>query len=310
MAEKKIIIKDSTLRESMDTPGVFFTFRQRLKIARLLERAGVDEIEIIAPSRVSRDLEFAKLFRKEKAKIKTSGLAYAFNPDYRREIDALSRCVDRFDILMPVSLKRKPFDKEAKISCLLKTLDFALQCCPDVGVGFPHATQVKREFLLAIGREALRQGARRITVYDTNGSADPFQIRAMIASLRKEAKKAQLFFHAHNDLGMATANSLAAAFSGIDGLDVTVNGLGDRAGNASLEQVTLGLILRGFKTQVKISQLKLLSATIEKESTIKLSKLAPVVGEYALSHKSPAHFENTKLFEAFNPHLLGHKRKQ
>lgn len=305
---KKTIIKDSTLREGLDVPDVNFSLGQKLEIARLLDQACVPEIEVVAPGKVFEDLEFVKRLKEERLRIKTSGLVYVYNPQYQVEIKEASRFLNRFDLLMPVSPKRRPYDKNVKISHLLEALSFSLNYLPEVGVGFPHSTQTEIDFLLEIGRESVNGGARRITIYDTNGNSDPFEIYALVKRL-KDDSDVPLFFHGHNDLGLATANSLAAVYAGADGLDVTVNGLGDRAGNASLEQVVLSLHLKGFETVVTLQDLRRLSETVEEESGVKVSKLAPIVGKHIFVHKSPGHLENPDLFEAFDPQIVGFERK-
>ena len=145
-------------------------------------------------------------------------------------------------------------------------------------------------------------------IYDTNGGADPFEVNNLIKQL-KEKMNIPLCFHAHNDLGLATANSLSAVYAGAEILDVTVNGLGDRAGNASLEQIALCLHLKGIDTGITLSELKPLSETIAKESGVEVPKLAPIVGDYVFLHKSPSHLEAPELFEAFNPALLRLRRE-
>jgi homocitrate synthase NifV len=307
-ADKKTIIRDSTLREGEDVVGVNFTLEKKLKIAQYLDKAQVPEIEVVAPGKVFEDLEFVKRLKEKQLQIRTSGLAYAYNPRCQEEIEEMSRYLDRFDLLMPVSPKRKPYDRNGKIRNLLKAIAFSLQYLPDVGVGFPHSTQTEISFLLEIGLESVKQGAKRITLYDTNGIFDPFTVYDLIKQLKK-GLRVPLFFHGHNDLGLATANSLAAVYAGANGLDVTINGLGDRAGNASLEQVVLNLYVKGFDTGIVLRDLKKLSKTIEEESGIKVSKLAPVVGKKIFIHKSPSHLENPELFEAFDPELVGSKRK-
>jgi isopropylmalate/homocitrate/citramalate synthase len=301
---KKVILKDSTLREGLDTPHVKFTVEQKLKIAKLLDKADVPEIEIVAPSHVLRDLEFVKRLKGERLKIRTSGLIYAYKHECEQEIEEAGRCLDRFDILMPVSEKRMPKNKDKKIECLLNVLTHALDVQSDVGVGFPHSTQTEVEFLLDIGKESERSGAKRVTLYDTNGSSDPFEIYNVIKRLR-EGLGVALCFHGHNDLGLATANSLSAVYAGADALDVTINGLGDRAGNASFEQVALALHLKGIETGVILRDLALLSKTVEEASGIPVPKLAPILGEYVFCHKSPSHLEVPQLFEAFDPGLIG-----
>ena len=305
---KKIIIKDSTLREGLDVPDVNLTIEQKLKIVRLLDQARVPEIEVVAPGKVFKDLEFVKRLSEEKIQIRTSGLLFVYNPQSGEEIKEVSRYLNRFDLLMPVSPKRKPYDKIIKIRHLLEALAFSLQHLSEVGVGFPHSTQTEINFLLEISRESVNSGARRLTIYDTNGSSDPFEIYDLVKRL-KDNLDVPLFFHGHNDLGLATANSLSAVYAGADGLDVTINGLGDRAGNASLEQVVLSLHLKGFETGIVLNELKSLSESVEEASGIPVSKLAPVVGEYIFTHKSPGHLECPELFEAFDPKVVGSKRE-
>jgi homocitrate synthase NifV len=307
-ADKKTIIRDSTLREGEDVVGVNFPLEKKLKIAQYLDKAQVPEIEVVAPGKVFKDLEFVKRLKEDGLQIITSGLVYAYNPWCREEIEEMSRSLDRFDLLMPVSPKRKPYDRNGKIKHLLKALAFSLQYLPDVGVGFPHSTQTEITFLLEISLESMKRGAKRITIYDTNGIFDPFTVYDLIKQLKK-GLRVPLFFHGHNDLGLATANSLAAVYAGADGLDVTVNGLGDRAGNASLEQVVLNLYVKGLDTGIVLRDMRKLSKTVEEESGIKVFKLAPVVGEKIFIHKSPSHLENPELFEAFDPELVGSKRK-
>ncbi len=305
---RKVAIRDSTLREGLDVPGVAFSIGQRIRIARLLDRSLVPEIEIVAPGRVFQDLDFARSLKADNLRVKASGLIFASSPRCREEVRAARECLDRFDVLMPVSEQRKPYDRETKKRILLDALSYSREYCPNVGVGFPHSTQAAPEFLLEICRESAARGAVRIFIYDTHGGMDPFGVHSLIRRL-KESVDVPIFFHAHNDLGMATANSVAAVRAGADGLDVTVNGLGDRAGNASLEQVVMALHLQGIETGIFFGTLKELSEAVGQESGIAVSKLAPVVGEFVATHKSPAHLDIPNLFEAFDPSLVGLERK-
>ena len=307
-SNKRIIIKDSTLREGLDVPDVNFSIEEKLIIAKLMDQAKVPEIEVVAPGKVFQDLEFVKTMKARGLSIRTSGLIYSFNSQAREEIKEASKYLSRFDLLMPVSPKRKPYERSKKISLLSDILSFSLHHSPEVGVGFPHAAQTEIEFLLNISAEAVRQGAKRVTLYDTNGSLDSFEVYHLVKRL-KENFEISLFFHGHNDLGMATANSLAAVYAGAEGVDVTMNGLGDRAGNASLEQVVLSLHLKGFETGIILKDLKSLSESVEKASGLRVSELAPVVGKNIFIHKSPGHLESPDLFEAFNPQLVGSKRE-
>ncbi|MGB7575962.1 MAG: hypothetical protein WBN53_19105 [Thermodesulfobacteriota bacterium] len=305
---KIITVKDSTLREGLDVPDVNFSFEQKLDIAKLMDQAKVPEMEVVAPGNVLQDLEFVKKLKAGGLSIKTSGLVYSFSSQAREEIKEASKYLNRFDLLMPVSSKRKPYDPNDKMNQLFEILSFSLHHSTEIGVGFPHAAQTDIEFLQNISSEAVKRGAKRVTLYDTNGSLDPFEVHHLIKKL-KEALEVPLFFHGHNDLGMGTANSLAAVYAGADGLDVTINGLGDRAGNASLEQVVLSLHLKGFETGIILKDLKSLSESVEEASGLRVSKLAPVVGSHVFIHKSPGHLESPDLFEAFDPQLVGSKRE-
>ena len=187
------------------------------------------------------------------------GSLYSASPQVRAEIEAARGRLDRFELLMPVSERRKPFARPEKRRVVLETLAYARDRAPNVGVGFPQSTQASPEFLLEISQECAEQGAARIIVYDTNGGSDPFAtVRTSIRRMKAHLG-VPVFFHGHNDLGLAAANAFAAARAGADGLDVTVNGLGDRAGNASLEQVAMILHLRGVRTGICLGALTRLS---------------------------------------------------
>jgi homocitrate synthase NifV len=305
---RQVLIKDSTLREGMDVPGVTFSMEQRATIATMLDRANVPEIEIVAPGKVAQDLEFAKMLKGRQLRVQASGLIYAYTPHCEQQIQQLSECLDRLDLLMPVSTKRKPYSRDDKLRLLLDALDTALPIFSEVGVGFPHSTQAECSFLSDIAQQAVQRGAARVTVYDTNGSSDPFAIHELITILKRDLP-APLFFHAHNDLGMATANSLAAVYAGAQGLDATINGLGDRAGNCSLEQIALSLHLKGYFTGIALEDLFSLSEAVATESGVAVFRIAPVVGEDIFAHKSPAHLDIPELFEAYDPRLVGSKRR-
>jgi len=305
---RHIVLRDSTLREGLDVPHVTFSMEQRLLVARQLDAAGISEIEIVAPGKVESDLSFARTLKDIQLDARSTGLLYASHPDLGNQIKATTAFLDWIDLLMPVSLRRKPHDPGIKITVLGEALKLASETTQDFGAGFPNATQSDPDFLLDIAARAVEQGAGRVTVYDTNGHADPFTVFDLVAHLSQHLD-VPLFFHGHNDLGMATANSMAAVSAGAAGIDATVNGLGDRAGNCSLEQMALLLELKEFNTGIALELLKPLSQTVAKESGVGLSPLAPVVGDYIFSHQSPAHLEVPDLFEAYDPAMVGSQRK-
>jgi homocitrate synthase NifV len=301
--KRRIVLKDATLREGLDTPNVFFSSAQKWRIARELEGAGIPEVEVVAPSRVLSDLEDARMLKEKGLNVRLSGLIYASTGDCSQEIEAASRILDRFDLLMPVSPERAPFEAKEKLRLLKQAVSQGSACHADFGIGFPHCFHADLGLVMELAEDAVRGGAQRITLYDTNGSRDPLELHNFV-TLIKDAVGVPIFFHGHNDLGMATANSLAAVEAGAEGLDVTVNGLGDRAGNASLEQVMAVLHLKDYLTSVRLERIKGLCATVAAESGLEIGKLAPVVGEYVCWHRSPSHLHNPSLFEAFDPALF------
>jgi isopropylmalate/homocitrate/citramalate synthase len=304
----QIYLKDSTLRSGLDVPGVSFSIGQKLEVIDQLERAGVPEAEIVAPSRVVEDLGFAKRVKARGLKLRTSGLIFASSPDVVAEMESAATLLDRFDLLMPLSEKRRPVGGGRKVSTLLDALDQARSMSENIGVGFPHATQASPLFLLETAQLATRAGARRVTIYDTNGSAEPFALRTMLEQLINEIR-VPVYFHSQNDLGLALANSWAAVLAGVAGLCVSSTGLGYRAGNACLEQVAVLLEKSGFRTGINLEELKALAQVVARSSGVPVSKLAPVVGELAFHHTVPSHREHPDQFEAYPPDMIGVSRR-
>ena len=307
-SKRHIILRDSTLREAMDTPGVWFDLAARLEVAAALDRLGVAEAEVVAPSRVEEDLEVVRALRDASVGLRLSGLIYASSPGCRSEVEQAAVLLDRIDLLVPLSARREPISRQGKVSAMLEALSWAREHFSDVGVGFPHSSQTDGGFVVEIAGQATAAGAGRITFYDTNGSAEPFGVRQIVGRLVGELDTA-VIFHGHNDLGLATANSLAAVLAGATVIDATVNGLGDRAGNASLEQVAVLLGREGFETGIDLSQLRTLSELVAARSGVPVSDLAPVVGDYAFDHRSPSHLAEPAEFEAFQPDLVGGERR-
>ncbi|NHZ73106.1 MAG: homocitrate synthase [Nitrospirae bacterium] len=306
--KRHIILRDSTLREAMDTPGVWFDRAARREIAAALDRLGVAEAEVVAPSRVEADLEEVVAMRDAAVGLRLSGLIYASSPGCRGEVEQAAARLDRIDLLVPLSARREPTSRQGKVSVMLEALSWARQHFSDVGVGFPHSSQSDGDFVIDIAGQATAAGAGRITFYDTNGSAEPFGVRQIVGRLVGDLDTTVLF-HGHNDLGLATANSLAAVLAGATVIDATVNGLGDRAGNASLEQVAVLLEREGFETGIDLSQLRPVSEMVAEKSGVPVSGLAPVVGDYAFDHRSPSHLAEPAEFEAFTPELVGEERR-
>jgi homocitrate synthase NifV len=304
MTHSPLILKDSTMREGLDVPGVVLDAGQKRELLDRLHAAGISEVEIVAPGRFANDMKDLRQISAPATPVRTSGLVYGYGPAWREQIGKAKGLLDRLDVLMPLADQRPPAGRKQKITQLREVLGIAGDIHTTVGAGLPHATQAEQDFVLTMCVAAVQAGARRITLYDTNGSADPWSVTALIQAVRKETE-VEICFHAHNDLGMATANSLAAVLAGARCLDVTVNGLGDRAGNASLEQVALALHTRGIPHGLHLDRLRDLSRAVAAMTGVPVSQLAPVVGDFVFRHKSPAHLQTPELFEPYDPALVG-----
>ena len=306
MTRANLEMRDSTLREGLDVPNVAFTLEQRLRIAALLAELGVAELEVLAPGRVAADVAVAREIRAQGLNARCTGLLYASSPDLDEQVRSTSACLDHVDVLVPVSPLRRPHAFDAKRELLVAATRVVGRGFETFGVGFPNATQVDPDVLAELVATAVKAHASRITIYDTNGSADPFRTFTLMGRLVRDSEL-PLFFHGHNDLGMATANTLAAVRAGAAGIDVTVNGLGDRAGNCALEQIALCLELEGIPTGIDLARLTGVSRAVAAESGIEVGPLSPVTGAYVFSHKSPGHLEAPDLFLAYEPELVGRK---
>lgn len=308
MVERRVYLRDSTLREGLDVPGVVFSPEQGLQLAKLLWQCQVDEIEVLAPAKVDQDLPFARALKDRHPMIPTSGLLYAKHPELGRQIKNTVEVLNYVDLLIPLSTLRSPARPAEKMKLAGHAIEVALNLRDTAGIGFPNAMQADFSFLCEIACWACEKGARRITVYDTNGAANPFRIFETIAQL-VECLSVPVYFHGHNDLGLATANSLAAVRAGAAGIDVTVNGLGDRAGNCALEQLAICLALENVSSRVDLGLLTRLADKVSEFSKIPIAPLAPVCGAFAFTHKSAGHFEAITLFEAYDPALIGRQRE-
>lgn len=308
----KIIIRDTTLREGLDVPGVERRLKreQRLTLAKKIYELGIREFDIVHPGRVNRDSIWLaqKLKNTFGDKIVIHGAVYAFNPRLEHEIKLTKEVVDEIDFVMPVIDERPPRPNKEKINSLVKALRFLKNSKGRVGVGFANSSQTNQQFLLKISREAVDAGARKIIIYDSIGKFDPWQTYQAVERV-KEISKVPILYHCHNDLGLAVANSLFAVYAGATYVDASINGIGDRAGNAALEQLAVIFHLKGIKTGIDLKKIRAVSNLVEKLTGVKKAVNAPIIGnpKIIFSHVSPKHQQSTKSFEIIPLELLGVK---
>src|SRR5574337_754374 len=237
----KIFIDDTTLRDGEQAAGVAFTLEEKLRIARMLDDLGVDQIEAGTPAMGGEEQEAVRAIAASGFKAQVLAWCRATKAD----IDAALDCrVKGVNTSLPVSDIQIQLKLRKDRAWVLTQLQWALAYAKGhglyVSVGAEDASRAEPEFLIQYGKTAASHGADRLRYCDTVGILDPFSTQEAVRRLREQVP-IPLEIHTHNDFGLATANALAAVTGGATYVHTTVNGLGERAGNAALEEVVMAL---------------------------------------------------------------------
>ncbi|MFA4877549.1 MAG: homocitrate synthase family protein [Methanoregula sp.] len=307
-----IEICDVTLRDGEQTPGVSFSCQEKVDIATRLDEIGIEVIEAGFPAVSSNEKQCVKVIANLGLDARICGFSRAREPDIQTAIEC---DVDMVSIFIPTSELhvRVKFKKprEQVLEDSLAMIDYARDHGVQVRFAAEDASRTDMPFLKEVYQRAAEHGAVLLSFADTVGCLIPSEMHQVMTELVASVDR-PFCAHCHNDMGCAVANTLTAAEAGAFQLHTTVNGIGERAGNASLEELLVALRMKKGIDRYDLSHLTELSHTVEKYSGITLPRNKPVTGELAFSHESGIHIaailEDPATYEYFTPELVGSER--
>lgn len=313
---KYVRIFDTTLRDGEQAPGIDLSVSQKIKIAKQLEKLGVDVIEAGFPASSGGEFEAVREIKREISNSEVIALSRCNIKDIDTTISTGIDTIHLFLASSDIHLKYKlKMTREEMINAVEESVKYARSHGLEVEFSPEDATRSDREFLKRVIETAVRAGARRINIPDTVGVMTPFKFYDLISYVKKIVGESIIIsVHCHNDFGLAVANSLAGVEAGARQVHVTVNGIGERAGNASLEEVVMALKkLMGYETKVKTHMLYETSKVVEELTKIKVPYFKAIVGENAFGHESGIHvhgvLENPETYEPMYPEEVGNFRR-
>lgn len=311
---RQIVLNDTTLRDGEQAPGVAFTTAEKLSIASALTKAGITEIEAGTPAMGNEEVSAIRA-------IAEAGLAATIIGWCRMKSSDVDAAIESGVSMVNVSIPCSDLQIAAKLGIgrvaaleqVKRVVGYARDRGLDVTVGGEDSSRADVDFLVELITAAKDAGARRFRIADTLSVLDPDAASALVAALRATTDL-EIEFHGHDDLGLATANTLAAIKAGATHASVTVIGLGERAGNAPLEEIAVALKqLYGCDTGVVLPELENVAAVVAAAAvrTVPLNKA--IVGEHVFTHESGIHVDgllkDQRSYQALDPQLLGRSNR-
>ena len=307
-------LNDTTLRDGEQTPGVVFSIEEKLQIAKLLDEIGVAQIEAGTPIMSEHETKAVGAIVKEKLKASIMGWARAAQPDVdavlKTSADAIAISIATSDIHLQYKLG---MTREQVVERATSMVEYAKDHGLYVSLNSEDASRTEFSFLKEFATKGRDAGADRLRVCDTLGVLIPQSTRYLVKRVLDEVK-IPVEIHTHNDYGLAVANALAAFEVGAEWASTTVNGLGERAGNSSLEGLIMSLTkLYNLETKYKIDKLYQISRYVEKASGIQVPPNRSIVGQHMFTHESGIHVDGVLkypyTYESFLPDEIGASRR-
>jgi homocitrate synthase NifV len=307
-------IVDTTLRDGEQAPGVAFSDEQKLALAVALAEAGVDELEIGIAAMTACQTAMRRIVA-ERLPCRTVAWCRALDFDVNMARDIRTDGVHISVLISPRQLRAMGKDAAWSRRVATEAIAHAREHFDFVSVGLQDASRVEANKLIDWACEFAALGVDRIRLADTVGVWNPQAVSDAFASIQAACPGLRLGFHGHNDLGMATANTIAAICAGAASVDVTINGLGERAGNAPLAEVVMALLVSlDIPSRVRAESLADLSRTIAKWTGWPISPTCPVVGDGLFRHESGIHvrgvLSDPTSYEPYRPEWVGASRRE
>ena len=308
--QKKIHIIDSTLRDGEQAPGVVFSLNDKIIIAQALDDIGVPELEIGSPF-ISRDEKrFCTVIANMGFKFRSSCWSRAKKSDIDAALDTGSKGVNISFPVSDIHIKSLNLTKLQVLDLMKEMVAYAQDKFEYVSIGAQDASRADWDFLADFAHLAANCKVHRLRIADTVGLLNPMSTFDLVSYIKKLEDNLLVEFHGHNDLGMATANTIAAISAGVDSVSTTVNGIGERAGNAAFEEVVMAMIISmGMDLDLKTDLIEKLCRAVEDASGRHIPIAKPVVGEMAFKHESGIHvnsyLKNKDTYQLFASDLIG-----
>ena len=317
----RVVIFDTTLRDGEQCPGATMTLEEKLQVADLLDEMGVDIIEAGFPIASNGDFESVSMIASRVKNAVVAGLARAGMKDIERAGEAVRKAkrprIHTFLSTSPVHMKWKlQKEPDEVLAMVIASVTRARNLVDDVEWSAEDGTRTEHDFLCRCVEAAIKAGATTINIPDTVGYSAPDEYRALFKMVRERvpnADKAVFSVHCHNDLGMAVANSVAGLEGGARQIECTLNGIGERAGNAALEEIVMALKVRGdifpYETGIKTEMLMRASKLVSAVTSFPVQYNKAIVGRNAFAHESGIHqdgmLKHTKTYEIMTPESVG-----
>jgi len=323
-ADKRVLVFDTTLRDGEQSPGASMNLTEKLEVARALELLGVDIIEAGFPITSPDDFEAVRAISREVKKPVVAGLARCVAKDIDRAAEAVRDArKPRIHVFLATSRIHREYKLRKARSEILRLsvegVERAKRAVEDVQFSPEDAARTEPDFLARVVEAVIEAGATTVNIPDTVGWATPDGFRALIEYLFERVPniaEAVVAVHCHDDLGMAGANSLAAVQAGARQVECTINGIGERAGNAALEEIVMALRTRpeafdGCWTNIKTERLYPTSRLVSRVTGLVVQRNKAVVGENAFAHESGIHadgiLKKRTTYEIMDPRTVGLK---